>query len=127
MAFHAAILQGLKSSGIDAHVYVPFQLDVWRFLTRGRGRPANESGAYLFEKEEFGRFSHLPNHWHYTLNLHGEGTAIDFPIKIRPFVGKLSTKDFIVGANGTIDKAPILYIEKLSIYFVKRACNSRSI
>ena len=36
-------------------------------------------------------------------------------------------KDFVVGDDGTIVKAPILYTEKLSIYFVKRACNPNNI
>ena len=102
---------------------MPFQLNVWRFLALNRGRAANERGAYLLEKEEFDRFHSLPNHWYYFLNERGQGTAVDFPVRVRPFLGKSSAKDFIVGDNGELKKAPIIYTEKLSVYFVKRACN----
>lgn len=100
---------------------------MWRYLVQDRGRKANKRGAYLLEKDEFDRFTHLPNHWHYVLNLHGEGNAIDFPIRVRPFLGRLSAKDFVVRPNNTLTKAPILYVEKLSVYFVKRACNSDNV
>ena len=94
------------------------------FLTKDRGRAANEWGAYLLEKDDFDRFTSLPNHWYYYLNQHGEGRAVNFPIKVRPFLSKSSAKDFVVGDNGTLNRAPILYNEKLSAYFVKRACNT---
>ena len=47
--------------------------------------------------------------------------------KVRPFLGRLSAKDFVVGPNNTLTKAPILYVEKLSVYFVKRTCNSGNV
>jgi hypothetical protein len=127
LAFHTAISQGLKSSGVDAHIYIPFRLDVWRYLTRDKGRGAYGSGPYLLEKHDFERFSSLPNHWYYVLNQHGEGAAVDFPMKVRPLLGKAGAKNFIVDDNGTLCKAPISYIEKISIYFVKRACNVSNI
>ena len=127
LRFHTGVLQGLKSSGVDTHIYVTFHLDVWRFLTKDRGRAANEWGAYLLEKDDFDRFTSLPNHWYYYLNQHGEGRAVNFPIKVRPFLSKSSAKYFVVGDNGTLNRAPILYNEKLSVYFVKRACNTNNI
>ena len=45
LRFHTGVLQGLKSSGVDTHIYVTFHLDVWRFVTKDRGRAANEWGA----------------------------------------------------------------------------------
>lgn len=92
----------------------------------GKG-DAVERGAFLFQKEDFNMFEGLPNHWYYYLNEHGTGRAIDFPIKIRPFLSKSSSKDFVVGGNGTIVKAPIIYQEKLSIYFVKKACHTDNV
>ena len=124
--FHTSILQGLKSSGVDAHLYVPFYLDVWQYLMNGKG-VAVERGTYLFQKEDFDMFAGLPSHWWYYMNQHGTGRVIDFSLKIRPFLSQTSTKDFVVGGNETIVKAPILYTEKLSIHFVKRACNANNI
>lgn len=126
LAFHLAVNQGLKSSGVDAHVYTPFRLHVWRYLSRDRGRGIGR-GSYLLEKEDFNRFLNLPRHWYYILNQHGEGTTVDFPIKVRPLLGKSGVKNFIVDANGSLTKAPITYTEKLSIYFVKKACNIHNV
>jgi hypothetical protein len=125
-AFRTTIINGLKSSGVDVHLYVPFHLDVWRYLMQGKGE-AIKGGSKLYQKKDFDRFVDWPDHWSYIMNLHGTGRAIDFPIKVRPFLGKSCMKDFVVGDDGTIVKAPILYTEKLSIYFVKRACNPNNI
>ena len=93
---------------------------------QGKGE-AIKGGSKLYQKKDFDRFVDWPDHWSYIMNLHGTGRAIDFPIKVRPFLGKSCMKDFVVGDDGTIVKAPILYTEKLSIYFVKRACNPNNI
>ena len=127
LAFHTAVSQGLKSLGVDAHIYIPFRLDVWRYLTTDKIREANGSGPYLLEKIDFQSFFSSPNHWYYVLNQHGEGAAVDFPMKVKPFLSKSGAKNFIVDNNGTLCKAPISYVEKISIYFVKRACNVSNI
>jgi hypothetical protein len=56
------------------------------------------------------------------LNQHGEGKVIDFPIKLKPYLAKAATKDYLPGDNGSVVKAQTIYCEKL-LYFVKRACN----
>ena len=65
-------------SGVDAHVQVPFDLDVWRYLSKCKGTA--DRRWFLFERQDFERFTCLPNHWHYCINEHGEGKAIDFPV-----------------------------------------------
>ena len=74
------------------------------------------------EKKDFDRFTSLPNHRYYQ---HGVGTAVHYLLNIRQFPSKsASAKDFIVGDNGTLNRAPILYNEKFNVSdFVKRACN----
>ena len=120
-SFLLNVRSGVKSSGVDAHVQVPFDLDVWRYLSKGKG---TANGKWLlFEREYFERFNGLPNHWYYCLNQHGEGKAIDFPIKLKPYLAKAATKDYLPGDNGSVVKAQTIYCEKLSVYFVKRACN----
>jgi hypothetical protein len=46
-------------------------------------------------------------------------------MKVRPLLGQAGAKNFIVDDNGTLCKAS--YIDKISIYFVKRACNVSNI
>jgi hypothetical protein len=36
-ALRTTIMNGLKSSRVDVHLYVPFHLDVWRYLMQGKG------------------------------------------------------------------------------------------
>ena len=117
--------RGLKSSGVDAHVQVPFDLDVWRYLSKCKGRV--DGRWFLFEREDFERFTCLPNHRHYCINEHGQGKTIDFPVKLKPYLAKVSTKDYLPGDNSSIVKAQPIYCEKLSVYFVKRACNTNNL
>lgn len=117
-ALHVAVQQGLKNSGVDVKVYVPFQLDVWRHLTSNK---QSVTGAYLFEKNDFSSFI-LPLHWYYTLNEHGQGVRVDFPVKIRPFLAKGNSKAYVVDGEGQLQPSPRLYTE-MSVYFVIRACN----
>ena len=37
----------------------------------------------MYSKKDFSRFKWLPDSWWYYLNEHGEGNAVDFPIKIK--------------------------------------------
>jgi hypothetical protein len=92
-------------------------------------RNSHWKGSFSAEKKnEFDRFApFLPTHWFYVMDLHGEGTVVDFLIRVRPFLSKLGAKNFIVGEDGNLTNAPIVYSEKLSIYFVKRACNVNNI
>ena len=48
-AFHVNVLQGLQSPGVDLHLYVPFRLDFWRYLPKGRGRDANKKEHTLWK------------------------------------------------------------------------------
>lgn len=61
--------------------------DVFRYLLRGRGRPAtNYSGVVLLEKADFDRFN-LPHYWHYFLNELGEGgEPLPFPLEQNPIL-----------------------------------------
>jgi hypothetical protein len=43
--------------------------------------------------------------------------------RLKPYLAKAATKDYLPGDNGSVVKAQTIYCEKLSVYFVKRACN----
>ncbi|KAK2550529.1 hypothetical protein P5673_028728 [Acropora cervicornis] len=42
--------------------------------------------VYIHLDHDFERFTALPEHWWYYLDEHGEGRAVDFPIKIKPLL-----------------------------------------
>jgi hypothetical protein len=75
----------------------------------------------LYSKNDFGRFKALPDYWWYYLDQHGEGKALDFPIKIKPIVS-WSPIQYIV-KSGKFVKASRFPVEKLCITIAKRACN----
>ena len=84
-AYHFAtgILSALKNSSVSPF-YVHMYLDVWRYLTHGKGTPSQHRGHVLYSKHDFERFAALPEYWWYYLDEHGEGKAVHFPIKIKP-------------------------------------------
>jgi hypothetical protein len=47
-------------------------LDVWRFVTCGKGVASEHRGNQLFEKDELARFKYLPEDWWYYINQDGE-------------------------------------------------------
>ena len=63
--------------------YVDMQLDVWRYIVRDKGDASTHQG-HLLDKEEFCRLKFLPNNWWYFTDANGEGTAIEFPVKVKP-------------------------------------------
>jgi hypothetical protein len=79
------------------------------------------STACVVFKNDFGRFKALPDYWWYYLDQHGEGKALDFPIKIKPVVS-WSPIQYIV-KSGKFVKASRFPVEKLCITIAKRACN----
>jgi hypothetical protein len=50
-ALRTTIIHGLKSSGVDVHLCVPFHLDVWRYLMQGKGE-AIKGGSKLYQKKD---------------------------------------------------------------------------
>jgi hypothetical protein len=47
--------------------------------------------------------------------------------RLKPYLAKAATKDYLPGDNGSVVKAQTIYCEKLSVYFVKRACNNNNL
>ena len=99
--------------------------DVFRYLLRGRGRPAtNYSGVVLLEKADFDRFN-LPHYWHYFLNELGEGRAIAFPIRAKPYLGKSSKR--WVERGGKLCEAPVTPIETVTWFVPRWPCNAKNV
>ena len=109
-SFHQAILTKLKGTSIapeDAHI----DLDVQRYLWRCRGIVSEHKGCKLYQKEDFIRFTSLAESWWYFLDVHGQGTAVDFPIKLRPML--TWTPAHFIKQNGKVQKAPRLQLKEL--------------
>lgn len=85
--FACGVLSALKSPSLSP-ININLELDIWCYVTFKKGRASEHCGHFLFSKQELSRLKYLPTHWWYFANEHGEGTAIDFPIKIKPLFGK---------------------------------------
>lgn len=78
-------------------------------------------GHTMFQCKDFVRLTSLPSHWWYYLDIHGEGMAIVFPLKVKPMLS-WSRKHCIKKA-GSLHEAPRIPIEKIQIGMGRRACN----
>ena len=101
------------------------ELDVWRYITENRGIASEHKGYTMYHKEDFNRFKHLPCDWYYYLDQHGQGMAVDFPVKAKPVLSWSPSRYHSV--NGKLEKAQRMPIEKISLTFVKKACDIHSI
>ena len=96
-------------------------LDVWRYISYRKGTASQHRGHVLYSKHDFARLTTLPEYWWYYLNQHGEGVAVDFPIKIKPVLTWSPVQH--VKKAGKLVKASQFPIEKLCVTVVKRACD----
>ena len=118
--FATGVLSALKNPSLSPF-YVNMQLDVWRYITYKRGTPSQHKGHFMYSKNDFARFKWLPDSWWYYLNEHGEGNAVDFPIKIKAVLS-WSPAHFIKKGD-KLCKASKFPLEKICISLVKRPCN----
>lgn len=118
--FYHAMLRSLKGKS-SAPVDVQIDFDVQRYLWRDRGVVSEHPGYKLYNKEDFFRFTTLPESWWYYLDPHGQGRSEDFPLKMKSLLSWTPvqyTKD-----NGMLKQAPQAPVEKVIIHFCKKACN----
>lgn len=87
-----AIAVSLKASKQRKQVSMEFREDVFQHLF---GKKGVENGQWkLLAQEEFSP-SFFPANWHCLRDLHGQGTKVLFPMKIRHFIS-WSTKNYHV-------------------------------
>ena len=94
--------------------YVKMHLDIWRWGTRPRGVPSNHRGHVMLEKEGISRFP-LPFHWYYWLDIHGQGMAVDFPLKAKPLL-LMSANHYCVSGQDLV-QAPRVPTENIAVSF----------
>lgn len=100
-------------------------LDIWRFVSSGRGIASRHRGHLLLEKDELARLKFLPGNWWYHLNQDGDGVAIDFPLKVKPILS-WSPKTF-VKRNGSLVEARRFPIEKVCLTVIRKACTAENL
>ena len=116
---YQGLLSSLKSKSTNP-IYIPMDLDIWRYVSHGKGQESNHRGFKLFTKADLSRLS-LPDQWWYYLNSHGEGRAIEPPLKIKAILSWTPKKNIYKGNK--LSQAPQLPIEKLCLEMLKRPCN----
>ena len=79
--YFQGIRMHLQSKSI-APIYIHMDLDIWRYITQGKGRESGHKGYRLYSIEDMSRMQ-LPDQWWYTLNTYGEGYAIRPPLKMK--------------------------------------------
>lgn len=95
-------------------------MDVQRWMWQGKGIASEHKGYKLYNLHDFCNLD-LPETWWYYLDHHGEGKAINVPIKMKSILS-WTPKRFIF-EDGQLKQAKRLPIERVKIHFCKRACN----
>lgn len=122
--FLTAVKGKLKSKSLDRKLSVEFHHDIFRHTFRGKGYQSNVSGVIMLNIDDFERLM-LPDSWYYTLDKHGEGHCIEFPIRAKPILRK-SSKDFTLIA-GVLIQSPRYIFEMVTLYITKRPCSKDSL
>lgn len=81
--FYTGTLSALKSSSVSP-IYIPMDLDIWRYIVQDKGKDSEHKGFKLYDLEDMQKLNTLPKYWWYYLNQHGEGQAVKPPMKIKP-------------------------------------------
>ena len=118
--FCSGVASAIKSPS-SSPLYVNVDLDIWRYVTFGNGVASEHRGHYLFQKNDLGKLKYLPENWWYQVNDDGQGTAVKFPIKIKPILSWSSSR--YMKKDRKLVKAPRFPLEKLCITIIRRACN----
>ena len=104
-----------------APIYIQMDLDIWRYVSNNKGVNAEHHGHKLYGKDDFSRLSTLPQNWWFYLNERGVGSAIHFPITIKPILNWSVAVH--VRQRSQLVAGPRMPLEKLCVRVVKRPCN----
>ena len=94
--------------------------DVYQYFFNNKGISSKDTKYTMLSLKDFNKLS-LPYHWWYILDVRGQGKAVDFPLKMKAFLGNLP-KHFIVQARKLI-QAPKMPLEMVSPKINTKACS----
>ena len=114
--FACSVISALKS--FFSSIYVSMDLDIWWYFVNGKGKKSQQQGHFLYQLEDFVMLKYLPLHWWYYITEHGEGMAVDFPIKVKPILTWSPCHHYF--SNGKVLKAQRFPLEKLCVTILRR-------
>jgi len=94
--------------------------DVYRYFFNNKGTLSRDSKYTMLSLKDFSKLS-LPYHWWYILDANGQGKAVNFPVKMKAYLGS-SPKHFILQA-GKLTEAPKMPLEMVSLIINTKACS----
>jgi len=117
-----AVKSLLKSNGVKAQHSCTFAMkhDVYRYIFHNKGTLSRDAKHFMFNLMDFNKLS-LPHHWWYVLDSNGQGKAVDFPVKMKTYLGR-SPKHFIL-QEGKLTEAPRIPLEMVSLTINTKACS----
>ena len=77
-------------------------------------------GCKLYQKEDLYHLTTCPEMWWYYLDIHGEGRAVDFPIKIKPVLSWTSAH--YIFQNGQLKQARRSPIDQSTFFKESMQC-----
>lgn len=122
--FYKSVLNCLKSRA-RLPIYVDMNHDVWRYIMHKKGIASGHKGHMCYQKQDFARFTSLPEHWWYYLDQHGQGQAIDFPIKVKQVL-TWSAAHYVCKGD-SVEPCRRIPIERLCITIVKKPCDKYNV
>ena len=95
-------------------------MDTWRYISHNKGTISEHRKFY--ERDELTKFKYLPDHWWLFMNEHGEGKAIDFPMKIK-HVLSWTPAHYVDTKGNKLIHANRIPLEKLCITTARKSCD----
>ena len=112
-----AISKSLRSPKQRKAVTVEFRGDVFKKLFGNKGK---KHGRWRLLEEKHFPQSYFRDDWYRMLDLHGQGTRISFPMKVRHYIS-WSPKSYSTTSTGAVTEARRAFQEKITVYFIKVA------
>ena len=113
----SALCQSLNCPRTRQRLTFEFRQDVFSFLFKKKGQ---QHGCWqVLEKHHF-LPKYFPMQWDCLFDIHGQGTMVHFPVKIRHFIS-WSPPGYVFDTSGNGTEAPRAYQEKMSMDFIKVA------
>ena len=121
-SLYLSVLSLLQSRAVKAVHSTTFRMrhDIYRYVFRNKGVLSTDNKYQIYQAADFGRLP-LPPHWWYALDEHGQGKAVDFPLKMKTLLVK-SPKHFIFNDKKLI-RAPQVPLENITIVINVKAYN----
>lgn len=118
----SSVMSALRGKAVIQNVTLNFRHDVFKYLFLKRGKDLKYGKWIVYDLNDFSKCK-LWKEWYCIFDQHGDGSKAHFPIKMRYFLGK-TPKSHYCHHTGKIKECDPMYIEKISLRFVKIPCKA---